>query len=151
MDPIEHASIPTIAYLSFLNPGPLNLIMLILGSVFPDFDVFAKEHRSYLHSLLFLIPLALLSLLLPWLKMFAVGVAFHLALDAFSGVVPFLYPWKRKGYGLELIVRMKDFQISISARIVSGYPTPKIERTLKLNRSIPLGLLTLALIIKSFS
>ncbi|AFK21850.1 hypothetical protein Py04_0248 [Pyrococcus sp. ST04] len=133
------------------NPDPIHLAFLIFGAIFPDLDVFAKEHRSYLHSFFLLLPLFLLSFVSPYLMMFSLGILSHLLLDMFSGVIPFFYPIKRIGYGVEILAHVKDFSVRIDWRVVKRYPDPKIERTLELNRTIPLGILALIMIIKRFS
>ncbi|CAB49084.1 metal-dependent hydrolase [Pyrococcus abyssi] len=142
------------------NPEISPLILLVIGSIFPDLDVFTffsfeslalhggedirKEHRSYLHSLLFLAPLVLVSLAFKSLFMFTIGAASHLFLDFFSGVIPFFYPLKRKGYGVKIILSIGT-GFSIKAKIILRYPDPKIERKIEISKSIYLLLLTLIL------
>ncbi|NJE07812.1 metal-dependent hydrolase [Thermococcus sp. M39] len=129
MDPLKHASIPLLAFLALSkNPGLISITILVFGAIFPDFDIFFGEHRGYFHSLLFLIPLFAASLYVRniYLWMFAFGVAVHLVLDFFSGVIPFLYPLRKKGFGLKvsgIIIFERLPKIDIKYEILVGYPT----------------------------
>ena len=144
MDPLEHASIPSLVYLALSNePTLTGLTALVLGAVFPDLDALAEEHRSYLHSLLPFLPALLLSLHLggPFL-LFALGWGSHLFLDFFTGVLPVVYPLSRRGWGLSIIVTgPKDFRIEL--RLIERYPNRKHDYRLEIGGSFALTLLAI--------
>ncbi|AHF79956.1 metal-dependent hydrolase [Thermococcus paralvinellae] len=129
MDVLKHASIPLLAFLALSkNPSLISIIILVFGSIFPDFDVFFKEHRSYFHSLLLLAPLFTVSLYVQniYLRLFVFGIGIHLFLDFFSGVIPFLYPLRKKGFGLKVlgVVAFESLpRISVKYEILVGYPS----------------------------
>ena len=144
MDPLEHASIPSLVYLALSNePTLTGLTALVLGAVFPDLDALAEEHRSYLHSLLPFLPALLLSLHLggPFL-LFALGWGSHLFLDFFTGVVPLAYPLSRRGWGLSIIVTgPRNFRIEL--RLIERYPDRKHDYRLEIGGSFALALLAI--------
>ncbi|WP_297536503.1 metal-dependent hydrolase [Thermococcus sp.] len=143
MDPLEHASIPGLIYLALSGePTLTGLAALIIGAVFPDLDVLAEEHRSYLHSLLPFLPALLLGLHLggPFL-LFALGWGSHLFLDFFTGVVPVVYPLSRRGWGLSITVAgPRDFRIEI--KLIERYPERRHDYRLEIGGSAALALLT---------
>lgn len=47
----------------------------------------------------------------------------HFFLDFFSGVVPFLYPFGKKGFGLEVMEFESLPKISAKYEILVGYPS----------------------------
>jgi len=144
MDPLEHASIPSLVYLSLSGePALAVLSALALGAVFPDLDVLAREHRSYLHSLLPLLPALLLGLHVggPFL-LFALGWASHLLLDFFTGVVPVVYPLSRRGWGLSItVIGPRNFRIKIE--LIERYPEKRHDYRLEIGGSFALAALTI--------
>jgi len=144
MDPLEHASIPGLVYLALAGePTLTGLTALVIGSVFPDLDVLAEEHRSYLHSLLVFLPVLLLSLHLGGsFLLFNLGWGSHLFLDFFTGVIPPAYPLSRRGWGLSITVSgPRDFRIKL--KLIERYPDKKHDYRLEIGGSVALALLTL--------
>ncbi|AIU69044.1 hypothetical protein TEU_01090 [Thermococcus eurythermalis] len=143
MDPLEHASIPSLVYLALSNePTLTGLTALVLGAVFPDLDALAEEHRSYLHSLLPFLPALLLGLHFKPFLLFALGWGSHLFLDFFTGVVPPAYPLSRRGWGLSIIVTgPTNFRIEL--RLIERYPDRKRDYRLEIGGSVALALLTI--------
>ncbi len=128
MDPLKHASIPALTYLAVSrNPGTLALVTLIAGAVSPDLDALTKEHRSYLHGLPFALPVTLLTLTTgnTYSQMFAIGLWFHILLDLFTGVIPFLYPFRKIGYGVKVRLRAGPGGFGLSVRLIKAYPSPR--------------------------
>lgn len=145
MDPLEHASIPTLLYLT-LSPAPevTGIIFLVAGAVFPDLDVLSKEHRSYFHSLLSFFPVFLAGWHFGgYLYLFALGWLSHLFLDLFTGVLPFFYPLSRKGYGISVRAVLGLHIPKISIGILLAYPTPRRDYELDLGGGLALFLLAL--------
>ena len=115
MDILTHIFLPLIAIYSLRREkfSKIYLLMTIFA-VLPDFDVFLGIHRSYLHSLLFLIPLAVFVLVIERVfrsKIEYAGVAAfflfsHIFLDFFAGGVPFLYPIIKTGVGVEFPLKV---------------------------------------------
>lgn len=144
MDPLEHASIPSLVYLAISGePTIVGLTALALGAVFPDLDVLAKEHRSYLHSLLAFLPILLIGYMLggPFL-LFVLGWSSHLFLDFFTGVVPPVYPLSRKGWGLSIVITgPKNFSVKI--KLVESYPDKRHDYSLEIGGSTVLALLVI--------
>jgi len=143
MDPLEHASIPSLVYLALSGEPTLSgLTALVLGAVFPDIDALADEHRSYLHSLLPFLPVLLLGLHLggPFL-LFALGWASHLFLDFFTGVIPPVYPLSRRGWGLSIIITGPS-EFGIEIKLIERYPDKKHEYRLNVGGSFALAILT---------
>ncbi|WP_099209235.1 metal-dependent hydrolase [Thermococcus henrietii] len=144
MDPLEHASIPSLVYLALSGePTLAGLTALALGAVFPDLDALAEEHRSYLHSLLPFLPVLLLGLHLgsPFL-LFALGWGSHLFLDFFTGVVPPAYPLSRRGWGLSITVTGPG-NFRIRAEIIERYPDERHDYRLEIGGSFALALLAI--------
>jgi inner membrane protein len=145
MDPLEHVSIPSLIYLSLVpEPGLAHLLVLIAGATFPDIDALSKEHRSYLHSVLPILPL------LPfsgngYITLFLLGWLTHLFLDFFTGPVPLLYPLSRLGLGVSIKVR--TFKPYLTIKVIRGYPEPKKPRELEVGGSFALALLTLLVLL----
>jgi inner membrane protein len=133
MDPLEHASIPTLAYLALSHsPDPISALILMAGAVFPDLDALAKEHRSYLHSLLVFAPF----MLLGWIAggyplLFALGWASHLFLDFFTGVIPPVYPLSRRGWGLSVKLWGGLSGVHFKIEVIERYPEPRREYQLE--------------------
>jgi len=145
MDPLEHASIPALAYLALSSEPRLGVLTaLVVGATFPDLDALTKEHRSYLHSFIPFLPTLLLGLHLggPVLP-FALGWASHLFLDFFTGVIPFAYPLIRRGYGIEIFARGGTSGLRIEPKILTEYPDPRREYEISIGGSVALTLLTL--------
>ncbi|MBP1911212.1 metal-dependent hydrolase [Thermococcus stetteri] len=145
MDPLEHASIPTLLYLA-LSPVSdfTGIAFLVAGAVFPDLDALSKEHRSYFHSLLSFLP----AFLAGWhfggyFYLFALGWLSHLFLDLFTGVLPFFYPIFRKGYGISVRAVLGLHIPRFHLRIISAYPTPRRDYELDIGGGLALSLLTL--------
>jgi len=149
MDPIEHASIPALAYLALSNDPHLGAILaLAAGAVFPDLDAFTKEHRSYLHSLIPALPFSLLAYHLGGLSLlFALGWLSHLFLDFFTGVIPFAYPLSKKGYGVEIHAKGGAGGLKIETKLLSRYPDPRRSYEISIGGSVALLLLTLGVLI----
>ena len=143
MDPLEHASIPSLVYLSLSSePTIVGLTSLVLGAVFPDLDALAEEHRSYLHSLLPFLPALLLGLHFKPFLLFALGWGSHLFLDFFTGVVPVAYPLSRRGWGLSIIVTgPRNFGVKL--RLIERYPDRKHDYRLDIGGSLALTLLAI--------
>ncbi|WP_456420432.1 metal-dependent hydrolase [Thermococcus sp.] len=144
MDPLEHASIPSLVYLALAGePTLTGLTALVIGSVFPDLDVLAEEHRSYLHSLLVFLPALLLGLHSGGsFLLFTLGWGSHLFLDFFTGVIPPAYPFSRRGWGLSITVTgPRDFRIKLE--LIERYPDKKHNYRLEIGGSFALALLTL--------
>ncbi len=147
MDPLEHASIPALTYLALsTEPTWGGALALIIGAVFPDLDAFTREHRSYLHSLLFALPVFLLAYISgnPYALLFSIGWLSHLFLDFFTGVIPPVYSLSRRGWGIEITARIGLRGFGIGLRIVENYPDPRHDYELNIGGSIALGLITLA-------
>ncbi|NJE03967.1 metal-dependent hydrolase [Thermococcus sp. MV11] len=144
MDPLEHASIPSLVYLA-LAPEPKvgALVALTIGAVFPDLDALAEEHRSYFHSLLALLPALLAGYLLKGLPLlFALGWASHLFLDFFTGVIPPFYPLSRRGWGLSItVIGPRNFRVK--AKLIERYPDKRHDYRLEIGGSFALALLAL--------
>ncbi|WP_297508143.1 metal-dependent hydrolase [Thermococcus sp.] len=144
MDPLEHASVPSLVYLA-LSPEPslVFLTALVVGAVFPDIDVLAGEHRSYLHSLLLFLPALLVAVLLGGYPLaFALGWLSHLFLDFFTGVIPPVYPLSKRGWGLSIAVTgPMDFGIEV--KLIERYPEKRHDYRLEIGGSLALALLTL--------
>lgn len=154
MDPLKHASIPLLAFLAISKSLSLaSVVILVFGAIFPDFDVFFEEHRGYFHSILFLIPLFAVSLYVQniYLWLFVFGVGMHLFLDFFSGVLPFLYPVKKKGFGIKVsgIVIFESLpKMNIKYEILIGYPTKSRGSYVGLsNESLAIALITLIVLL----
>lgn len=150
MDPVEHASIPTLAYLALSNePTWGGALALAIGATFPDLDAFTREHRSYLHSLLFALPAFLLAYLSdnPYALLFSIGWLSHLFLDFFTGVIPPVYPLSRRGWGVEITARGGPSGFGIGVRVVENYPDPRHDYELNIGGSVALGLIALAALI----
>ncbi|NPA47950.1 MAG: metal-dependent hydrolase [Thermococci archaeon] len=128
MDPLKHASIPALAYLAVSkDPCLLALAVLVAGAVIPDLDALTREHRSYLHGLPFAVPVILPALLTgnTYVWLFAIGVWFHILLDFFTGVIPFLYPFRKTGYGLSVRMRAGPGGFGLSVRVIRADPSPR--------------------------
>jgi len=150
MDPVEHASIPTLAYLALsTEPTWGGALALIIGATFPDLDAFTREHRSYLHSLLLALPAFLLAYLSgnPYALLFSLGWLSHLFLDFFTGVIPPVYPLSRRGWGVEITACGGPSGFGIGLRVVENYPDPRHDYELNIGGSIALGLVALAALI----
>jgi len=149
MDPIEHASIPALAYLALSGEPHLGAILaLAAGAVFPDLDAFTREHRSYLHSLIFALPFSFLAYHLGGLPLFfALGWLSHLFLDFFTGVIPFAYPISRKGYGVEVHAKGGVDGLKIETKLLSRYPDPRRSYDISIGGSIALLILTLGVLL----
>lgn len=143
MDPLEHASIPSLVYLALSGePTLTGLTALVLGAVFPDLDALAREHRSYLHSLLPFLPALLLGLHFKPFLLFALGWGSHLFLDFFTGVLPVVYPLSRRGWGLSIIVTgPRNFRIEL--RLIERYPDRKHDYRLEIGGSFALAILAI--------
>ncbi|ALM75044.1 metal-dependent hydrolase [Thermococcus barophilus] len=128
MDPLKHASIPLLAFLAVSkSPSLVSVAVLLFGAVFPDFDVLFEEHRGYFHSLLFIMPIFTLSFYIQnhYLWLFVFGLGMHFFLDFLSGVMPFLYPLRKKGFGIKVsgvIVFESLPKINVKYEILVGYP-----------------------------
>jgi len=93
--------------LPLLSIVPEYAIVGIIGATLADYDlILGIKHRTITHSLLTLI----LATITVMLFNFNIGLVFgynysiHLILDSFTKMgVPFLYPFKKKYYGLKLI------------------------------------------------
>ena len=143
MDPLEHASIPSLIYLALSGEPTLSgLLAIVLGSVFPDLDALAEEHRSYLHSLLPFLPALLLGLHFKPLLLFALGWGSHLFLDFFTGVIPPLYPLSRRGWGLSIIVTGPR-NIGVELRLIERYPDKRRDYRLEIGGGFALVALTI--------
>ena len=81
----------------------VGLILLMFGSLLPDIDSKSSvlgrflyvpvQHRTWTHSVWFVIPLLLLGIIHPVLRFIWVGCLLHILADEFSrGGVCFLYP-----------------------------------------------------------
>lgn len=87
--------------------NPLNmwcLIVTIIASFVPDWDINLMEHRTWTHSIIALVTTTTILLLINdkvaifWF----IGYASHLVLDSFTKLgVPFLYPFIEEKYGLK--------------------------------------------------
>ncbi|ASA78197.1 metal-dependent hydrolase [Thermococcus sp. 5-4] len=150
MDPLEHASIPALAYLALSsNPTAGLVLAIIIGAVFPDLDAFTREHRSYLHSLLLAVPITGLAYLAgnPYAILFSLGWLSHIFLDFFTGVIPFAYPLMRRGYGIEIFARGGTNGLRIEPKVLTRYPDPRREYEISIGGSVALALLTLAVMV----
>ena len=150
MDPLEHASIPTLAYLALSeNPSWGGLLTLVIGATFPDLDAFTREHRSYLHSLILALPAFELAYLWgnPYAMLFSLGWLSHLFLDFFTGVIPPVYPLSRKGWGIEITARGGPSGFGISIRTIEHYPDPRHDYEVNSGGSLALFLLTLTTVL----
>jgi inner membrane protein len=150
MDPLEHASIPTLAYLSTAgNPTLAGVLALMLGGVFPDLDAFCREHRSYLHSLL----LALSVLGLAYLSgnayaiLFSLGWLSHLFLDFFTGVIPPVYPVSRRGWGVSIILKGGPGGFGVKLRLIERYPDERHDYEIESGGSVALLLIAFGAIL----
>jgi hypothetical protein len=90
-----------------------SLLLLILGSLLPDIDseksvlgrflYLPVQHRTWTHSIWFVIPFILLGFVHPVFRFLWIGVLSHILADEFSrGGVCFMYPvhtYKRYGSG----------------------------------------------------
>ncbi|ASJ01667.1 metal-dependent hydrolase [Thermococcus gorgonarius] len=144
MDPLEHASIPSLVYLALSPEQSLGFMMaLVVGAVFPDLDVLTKEHRSYLHSLLPFLPAFVVAVLLGGCPLaFTLGWLSHLFLDFFTGVIPPAYPLSRRGWGLSItITGPRNFGIEV--KLIERYPEKRHDYRLEIGGSFALALLTL--------
>jgi len=144
MDPLEHASVPSLIYLALSGePTLAGLTALALGAVFPDLDALAEEHRSYLHSLLPFLPVLLLGLHLGGpILLFALGWGSHLFLDFFTGVIPLVYPLSRRGWGLLIIIAgPRNFRIKI--KLIERYPDKRHDYRVDISRGFALAVLTI--------
>ncbi|GAB6103039.1 hypothetical protein JCM16138_22620 [Thermococcus atlanticus] len=158
MDVLKHISIPMLAFLAITRELSLFLLAVFtFGAIFPDFDVFFDEHRSYFHSLIFLTPLSLLSLWTHsmYLWLFTAGAAFHIFLDFFSGVIPFLYPIKKRGLGIKimgLVVFESLPRLKIRYRLILGYPErSRGSHTALSNESVAMLIVALAALLLRLS
>ncbi len=150
MDPLEHASIPALAYLALsTEPTWGGALVLILGAVFPDLDAFTREHRSYLHSLLFALPVAFLAYLSgnSYALLFSIGWLSHLFLDFFTGVIPPVYPLSRRGWGISITAHGGPSGAGFEVRLGERYPDPRHDYEIDAGGSVALGLVTLAALI----
>jgi inner membrane protein len=149
MDPLEHASIPTLTYLALVrSPHPISALILMIGAVFPDLDALTKEHRSYLHSLLIFTPF----MLLGWVTggypfLFVLGWATHLFLDFFTGVIPPVYPLSRRGWGLSVRLWGGMSGVHLEIGIIERYPEPRHDYEIKIGGSTALFMITLAVLL----
>ena len=154
MDPLKHASIPLLAFLAISkSPSLVSVTVLVFGAVFPDFDIFFEEHRGYFHSFLFLIPLFAVSIYTQnsYLQLFVFGVGMHLFLDSFSGVLPFLYPVRKKGFGIKVsgVVAFESLpRMNIKYEILVGYPSKSRGTYVGLsNESLAIALIALTVLL----
>ena len=150
MDPFEHASIPTLAYLALANEPTWGVALaLIIGALFPDLDAFCREHRSYLHSLLFAVPAFLLTRLSgsPYALLFSLGWLSHIFLDFFTGVIPPVYPLSRRGWGISITARGGPSGAGFEVHLLERYPYPKHDYEIEVGGSVALALLTLAALV----
>ena len=89
----------------FIIYNPVSVIGLI-GSYAPDFDIKLKiPHRTITHSLLALVvTTAVIFALDPYIAfVWFINYLLHLLADSLTKMgVPFLYPFKKKKYGLKL-------------------------------------------------
>ena len=111
VDPLTHIFLPlALIYGAGLNRAGSSVILLLsFFAILPDFDVFLGVHRGLFHSLLFVLPLLLLSLRFArsysgYISLFLFS---HLALDFLTGGVPFLYPLVNLGVGVEFPLVIK--------------------------------------------
>lgn len=157
MDPIKHVTIPLLFI--FVLKGELQLtevFLVVLGSTTPDFDVFFEEHRSYFHSIFFLIPFIFASFYLKseYLWYFTYGLCFHFLLDLFSGVLPLFYPFKKLGIGIKIAgkIEIRSLpKIKIESKLSSAYPSKsKGEYIAFSSDSFILAVLTLILLLFKF-
>lgn len=152
MDPLEHASIPLLAYLALsADPHWGCILALVLGAVFPDLDAFTKEHRSYLHSLLIALPLSFPALHSEYYAFFFLGWMSHLFLDFFTGVIPFTYPLSRTGYGAEFHAKGGPGGLKIEGHFIKRYPDPRRAYEISIGGSLALSILTLVVLILRMS
>jgi len=128
MDLLTHIFLPLIAIYSLRRFNKIYFV-ISLFAILPDFDVFLGIHRGLLHSLVFLIPLALLILTLERLLRSEVRYAYiaifflfsHIFLDFFAGGVPFLYPIVETGIGVEF-----PMKVSFGSSVVIEDFMPKL-------------------------
>ena len=115
MDVLTHVFLPLIVIYSLRREKFSKVYFpLAIFAILPDFDVFLGVHRSFLHSLLFLVPLAVFMLVVECVLRSKIEYAYvatfflfsHLFLDFFAGGVPFLYPIVKIGVGVEFPVKV---------------------------------------------
>ncbi|NJF25256.1 metal-dependent hydrolase [Thermococcus sp. Bubb.Bath] len=149
MNPFEHASIPTLAYLALAHsPNLISALILMIGAVFPDLDALAKEHRSYLHSLLVFAPFMLLGWIVGgYPLLFVLGWASHLFLDFFTGVIPPIYPLSRRGWGLSLRLWGGVSSVHFGVEVIERYPEPRREYRLDVGGGFAMFLIALFVLI----
>ncbi|MGB7531456.1 MAG: metal-dependent hydrolase [Halobacteriota archaeon] len=128
MDILTHIFLPLIALYS-VGEFKKKYLLLSVFAILPDFDVFLGVHRGLFHSLIFLLPLAVLLMLLEYgllskIKYSLVAIFFlssHLFLDALAGGVPFFYPVIDTGVGIEF-----PFVIEFGSSIIITEFLPKL-------------------------
>ncbi len=154
MDPLKHASVPLLAFLAISkSPSLASVAVLVFGAIFPDFDVFFEEHRGYFHSLLFIIPIFMLSFYIQnhYLWLFVFGLGMHFFLDFFSGVIPFLYPVRKKGFGIKvsgIVIFESSPKINVKYEILVGYPSRSRGSYVGVsNESLTIALATLIILL----
>ncbi len=150
MDPLKHASIPALAYMAISGSTDITAIVaLVAGAVMPDLDALGREHRSYLHSLVFVIPLTLAALASrnTYAILFTAGVWFHLFLDAFTGVIPFIYPFRRIGYGIKVRIKVGSSGLGVEIKLVKAYPTPRREYNVDVGGGMVILIIAVAVLI----
>jgi len=146
MDPLEHASIPTLVYLAVAGePAISSIAALVVGATFPDLDAFSREHRSYFHSLLLAVPV--LALTYWWgngyALLFSLGWLSHLFLDFFTGVIPPIYPLNRRGWGISITLRGGPSGFGVGIKLIERYPDERHDYEIESGGSVALLLLTL--------
>ncbi len=130
MDILTHIFLPLIVVYSLKRERFSKVYFpLAIFTILPDFDVFLGVHRSYLHSLLFLVPLAVFMLVVERAFRSKIEYAYvatffllsHIFLDFFAGGVPFLYPIVKIGVGVEFPIK-----ISFGSDIVISDLMPRL-------------------------
>lgn len=92
-----------IAWLFNLDP-----LLVLIGSVLPDIDMililfktpWEKAHRKITHSLLFLLPFIILSLINPFFIPILIGLITHFITDLDHWGIPLFYPFNKKDYSI---------------------------------------------------
>ena len=108
-----HAGIALIiAFLLKTDP-----LITVIGSILPDLDSltvlfkikWTEGHRKITHSLLFLTPFIILSIINPLFTSLLIGVITHYISDLDSWGIPLLYPFSNKYYSIVKVNHSKSF------------------------------------------
>ena len=92
-EPLIHFAVP-FAIMSSRGMKAWRAALISIAAVLPDIDVLLHVHRSYTHSILIPLAIALIAIAFKnrWGVLAALAYASHIALDILTGYTPALWP-----------------------------------------------------------